>query len=293
MRVLVTGAGGFSGGHVARRLAEAGFETIALTRKSPVAPPTDPKARKLFTTLQADIADPKSLPNSIDAIVHAAATSIWTDITVDRMIQDNVVLTQVMVRHALDVGARAFVFFSSLSTFGRIETQILDEAAPVINPDAYGTTKLLGEQLLQDVAPDLPSIALRLPSVIGAGSKRNWPSESLRKLKAGEPLSYFSPDAAYNNAVHEADLSALIAGLLGQPMSGTDMVVLGAAGRARVQHLVERMVAGTGSTSTVQVVESKGVPFMIDCTKACRNYRYAPMEIGAMFERFVAENFEP
>ena len=41
MRILVTGAGGFAGGHVARRLAEVGHEVLALTRTSPVEPPAD------------------------------------------------------------------------------------------------------------------------------------------------------------------------------------------------------------------------------------------------------------
>ncbi len=290
MRVLVTGAGGFSGGHVARRLAEAGFETIAVTRRSPVAPPVSREARKRFSTLQTDLASPKFLPDSIDAIVHAAATSIWTGISVERMIQDNVLATQAVVRYALAAGARTFIFFSSLSAFGRIKAPMLDETTPAIDPDAYGATKLLGEQLLRDVAPDLPSLSLRLPSVIGLGSKRNWPSETLRKLRAGEPLSYFNPDASYNNAVHEADLSTLIASLLDRRLSGADMVVLGAAGRAKVKHLVELMAAGTDSASEVRIVESKSAPFMIDCTKACREYEYAPMDVGTMFERFVAEN---
>jgi nucleoside-diphosphate-sugar epimerase len=38
MRVLATGAGGFLGGHIARRLAEAGLEVIATTRASRSSP---------------------------------------------------------------------------------------------------------------------------------------------------------------------------------------------------------------------------------------------------------------
>ena len=292
MRVLVTGAGGFSGGHVARRLARAGFEVLALTRTSPVAPPAHPESAQRFRSLQADLADPDTLPEDIDAVVHAAATSIWRGITVDRMIHDNVLATRMLVEHALAAGARRFVFFSSMSAFGRVERPVAEETTPVTDPDAYGATKLLCEQLLQDVAEDLPSVSLRLPSVIGRGAHRNWPSETLRKLKLNEPLAYYNPHAAYNNAVHEADLSALIGGLLQRELSGADMIVLGAAGQIEVAGLVERMAVRTGSDSPLSVVEGPRAPFTIDCTKAVRDYGYAPMEIGAMIDRFVTENLE-
>ena len=77
-----------------------------------------------------------------------------------------------------------------------------------------GITKLIGEKLLEESAGALPSLSIRLPAVIGRGSKRNWPSEALRKLKAGEPLDYFNPDAPFNNVVHERDLAALVTAAL-------------------------------------------------------------------------------
>lgn len=290
MRVLVTGAGGFSGGHVARRLAVAGFEVLAVTRNSPVKPPNEPAAARRFKVIRSDLTEPTSLPDTIDAVVHAAATSIWAGVTVDRMIHDNVVATQALVNYALSASARSFIFFSSLSAFGKIESTTVTENTPVLDPDAYGVTKLLGEHLLREAAVEMPSISLRLPSVIGRGSHRNWPSETLRKLKAGEPLSYFNPDADYNNAVHEADLSALIASLLKHGLSGTDTIVLGAAGHTKVSRLVDQMAIGTNSISQVRVVRQGRAPFTIDCAKARRVYAYAPAEIDAMIERFIAEN---
>lgn len=290
MPVLVTGAGGFAGGHVARRLAEAGFEVVALTRRSPVTPPEAPAAARRFAVVSTDLERPESLPRSVDAVVHAAATSIWTGVTVERMIADNVVATRALARFALDARARVLVFFSSMSAFGRISAPVADETLPVVDPDAYGVTKLLGEQLLAEVARSLPSLAIRLPAVIGRGSRRNWPSECLRKLKAGEPLEFFNPDAGYNNAVHEEDLARLIAGVLREGLHGHDMIVLGADGQTRLARVVEMLVAGTGSASRITVVERSRQAFLIDSSKARRRYGYAPMPIEPMIERFIADN---
>ena len=121
--------------------------------------------------------------------------------------------------------ASAFVFFSSISAFGTIRVPVLTEAEPCVNVDAYGLTKLIGEKLLEEAADGLPSLSIRLPAVIGRGSKRNWPSEGLRKFKAGAPLDYFNPDAPFNNAVHERDVAALVGAALERGLSGADMVL--------------------------------------------------------------------
>ena len=159
MKVLVTGAGGFLGRHLAVDLARRGFAVVAACRNA--APPDLPNPLRL------DLATADSLPSGIEAVVHAAATS------------------------------------------GSV-----DESTPVANPDVYGMTKLLGEAMLGEAAPGMSGLALRLPAVIGPGAKRNFLAEAARKLKAGQEVSIFNPDAPFNNAVHCADLGSLIGGVL-------------------------------------------------------------------------------
>jgi nucleoside-diphosphate-sugar epimerase len=289
VRVLVTGAGGFLGGHIARRLAEAGFEVIAATRTSPIEPPLSTAAARRFHTITVDLARGALLPFA-EAIVHTAATSAWSGISVDQMLTDNVLATQALVRHALATKASAFVFFSSISAFGSIRVPVLTEAEPFINVDAYGMTKLIGEKLLEDAAGTLPSLSIRLPAVIGRGSKRNWPSESLRRLKAGEPLDYFNPEAPFNNAVHERDIAALVGTALERGLSGPDIVVVGAAGRTTVAEAVQVMVDGTGSGSPVTAQSRDRSAFLIDSGKAQRLFGFAPMDILAALRQFVADN---
>jgi len=252
VRVLVTGAGGFLGGHIARRLAEAGFEVIAATRASPIEPPQSDAAARRFHTVTVDLARGALLPRA-DAIVHAAATSAWPAISVDQMLTDNVLATQTLVRQALATKTSAFVFFSSISAFGSIRVPVLTEAEPPINVDAYGMTKLIGEKLLEESAGALPSLSIRLPAVVGRGSKRNWPSECLRKL-------------------------------------GPDMVLVGAAGRTTVAEAIGVLVEGTGSRAPVTAQPRERPAFLIDSGKAQRLLGFAPLDVLAALRQFVAEN---
>jgi nucleoside-diphosphate-sugar epimerase len=289
VRVLVTGAGGFLGGHLARRLAEAGFDVIAVSRNSQVEPPRSAAAAQRFRTLSVDLARRLSLPDC-EAIVHAAATSPWTGSGVDQLLTDNVEATQALARHALSVKASAFIFFSSMSAFGGIRAPVVTETEPPVNPDAYGLTKLLGEKLLQDVADALPSLSIRLPAVIGRGSRRNWPSEALRKLRTNEPLTYFNPQAAFNNAVHERDLAALLAEILARGLAGAELIVVGSTGRTTISEVVELLIEGTQSRSSVTVEKNERPAFLIDSGKAQRLYGFAPMEILTALRLFISDN---
>lgn len=290
MKVLVTGAGGFAGGYVARRLAELGADVVAVTRSSVIVLPDDPAAAARIQVLHADLSMPGVVLPATDVIVHAAATSIWDDISVDQMISDNVASMQVLVRHARACGARKFVFFSSFSAFGDIAADVVDEHTNSLNADAYGLTKLLGEEMLADVQDDIASLSIRLPAVIGPGSKRNWLSECVRKLKAGEPLSYVNPDALFNNACHIQDLAMLIHRWGIADQSGAQMTVVGAGGKMRVADIVSLLAARIKSASDISVGTRELRTFLIDSSRAQRQLGYEPMDIAVMLDRFVVEN---
>ncbi len=274
---------------MARRLAEAGYEVIALTRSSPVERPVSGAARHRFRVVKAAI-EVGPLPTEIDAVVHTAATSIWTGISVERMIADNVAATRALVLHAIKIEAKAFVFFSSVSAFGSIQVPILTEAEPSVNLDAYGATKLLGEQLLADVAPVLPSLSIRLPAVIGRGSKRNWPSECLRKLKGGEPLTAFNPDAPFNNVLHEADLESLIVAALARGLQGAETGVFASSGSTTVGKFVTLLAERLGSASPITWTLCDKAAFLIDSCRLQRRFGVIPMTVEEALEAFVTDD---
>ncbi len=290
MHVLITGAGGFSGSHLVAALLAKGHTVTAVCGRShgrlePGAFPGAPLA-----IVCGDLAQPLPLPPRIDAVVHAAARSLAPGVGVGDMIRDNAMATAQLVAYARSAAAKTFIYLSSLSVNGRIAGPVVDEETPIVDPDAYGMTKYLGELLLRE-EPSLRSLSIRLPGVIGKSSVRNWMTSVLEAAKAGNPISIYNEAASYNNAVHIEDLSRFVDHTLADPLwKGHDAVTLGAAGLTTVRGAVETLVEALGSSSSIETAPSRRPPFVVSSRRAQEIYSYSPMNIDNMLRKFASEN---
>lgn len=285
MRVLVTGTGGFLGGHVARDLATMGFEVIAVQRRPPSVPPT---ADGKLQIVLADLTAPAGLPAKVDAVAHIAATSPAAGVAADQIVRDNVAGTQRIIEYAKHAGAGMLIFASSMSLYGRITVDEVDETTPRQDPDLYGTTKFIGESLLAAGSARLPALALRLPGVIGLGARRNFISDVTQRMLRDEPIDAVNPDARFNNAAHAADLSAMIAHVLRKPLAGFDAVTVAARGMTTIRDALERLKTRVGSRSEIRFRPSDRRSFIVSSRRAIERYGYDPMDIGDMLDRYAA-----
>jgi nucleoside-diphosphate-sugar epimerase len=288
MHVLVTGASGFVGSHLVRDLAARGFAVTGVYRREPGLA-EDLRGAPSVTLVKADLAALEALPKRCDAVVHAAASSAWTGISVDAIVRDNVVATRRLLDLAEHAGCAGFIFLSSLSYYGTIEAAEVDEATPIRDPDVYGASKYLGERMLCDRRERLPGLALRLPGVVGRGARRNWLAGTAERFRRGEAAAVFNPDAAFNNAVHVADLAAFVARVLERSWAGFDAMVLGARGRLTVRGVAERLAAGMGVKARIDVVAAPKPAFTLSSVRAIERWGYDPMEIAAVVDRFAGE----
>lgn len=284
MRVLVTGTGGFVGGHVARDLAALGFEVFAVQRRPSDEPPVSTGSLQFVI---CDLAAPQGLPARIDAAVHIAATSPAPGVAADRLVRDNVAGTQQVIDYAQSAGAGLMIFASSMSLYGRITVDEVDEATPRTDPDLYGTTKYIGEALLADCSGTLPSLALRLPGVIGLGARRNFISGVMQRLLRDEPIEAVNPEASFNNAADVGDLAAMIGRVLRNGTTGFDAVTVAARGMTTIRAALERLKARVGSRSDITFRPSNRRSFTVSSRRAIERYGYDPMEIGAMLDRYA------
>ena len=283
MRVLVTGAAGFVGGHVAAHLASLGHEVSGTYRSREKQVPG--------VTMRHGVA---VYDGPFDAVVHCAATHPISGAGLEQTIRDNVPPMLHLVFLARHWETRAFVLLSSVSVHGKVSEPVLNENTPRTNPDAYGSTKYLCECALME--QPFASLSLRLPGVIGPGAhRRNWLPRLAANLLAGDTVNAYGLDGFFNNAVHVADVSEFIGRTLPAlaEKRGHDAVTLGAGGVVTVRGVIERLARAMGNVVVNwSSVRMDGRTFTISSQRAISRYGYDPTEVGQMIDRYGREFME-
>lgn len=287
-RVLVTGAAGFSGRHIVGRLVAAGCEVLAHRRTAPL--PVDLADSPAVTELRGDLATLEALPDGIDTIVHAAATSTPTGradaVPAETLMRDNALATARLAALARAAGVRRVIYLSSLSVHGAVPVNSLDATTPIRAPDPYGVSKLAGESVL--AASGIPGLAIRLPAVVGPGADRSWPVQVVGRIRRGETVRIYNADGPFNNLVHVDDLAAWIAGMIaaGEPAAGFRAVPIACADPVPVRAAVATLAAGLGIDVHMEEVVAPRPSFTID-TVAARGFGFRPSATVVALDRYA------
>jgi len=170
--ILVTGGAGYIGSHVVRQLGEAGHRLVILDNLAKGYP----EAVLHGELVVGDIADQALvtrllIEREIDSVMHFAAWTVVPESVADplKYYRNNADGTRALLECCMRAGVRQFVYSSSAAVYGIPEGSHASEETPTRPINPYGTSKLMGEWILRDLAAaaDLRYVSLRYFNVAG------------------------------------------------------------------------------------------------------------------------------
>ena len=162
MSILVTGGAGYIGSHTVVELLNAGHEVVIVDDYSNSKPEVLNRIKEItgksFKFYEVNILDKEALEpvfkeNDLEAVIHFAGYKAVGESVAEPLkyyhnnLTGTIVLCELMAQH----NVKKIVFSSSATVYGENNPAPYTEDMPLSATNPYGTTKLMIEQILQDI----------------------------------------------------------------------------------------------------------------------------------------------
>jgi nucleoside-diphosphate-sugar epimerase len=226
MRLLITGAAGFIGRHLAAQALAQGYQVRAWIHRRPLDLPG-------VETVQGDIGDRTLAEQAVtgcQAVIHAAALTSETHPGLSQSQAVNVEGTRLVVAAAEQAGITRFLLISSMSAFPE-------------NPTAYGRSKLASEDIVR--ASSLAWTIFR-PSIVYGPAPAGLFSHLAHQLKKLPVIPIFGDGTAPQRPVHVEDVANAVLTSLQQPVTIGQTYMLGGQEQLANKHFLQLVAQAQG-----------------------------------------------
>ena len=272
MTVLLTGAAGFIGHHVARALLARGERVIGVDNLNDYYDVRLKEARlanvpeRGFTFLRADVADRDAMlalaGDDITHVVHLAAQAGVRYSMVDpyAYVTSNVMGQVVLLELARRLPRlRHFVYASSSSVYGLNRDLPFEESQRVDQPSSlYAATKRAGELISHSYGHlyGLPQTGLRFFTVYGPWGRPDMAYYSFAQaIMSGEPITVYEGGRLQRDFTYIDDIVAGVVGVLDRPPASGEaprVLNIGNHRSETVSHLVALLEASLGRRAIIR-----------------------------------------
>src|ERR1700755_268007 len=174
MTVLAPGGAGYIGSHMVLALAEAGESAVVIDNLSTGFSTFLPEGVPLFIGDAEDenLVEGVIAAHDVESIIHFAGSVVVPESMRDPLgyYRNNTMTTRSLLNVAVKCDVKRFIFSSTAAVYGNPDQMPVPEHAPTRPMSPYGSSKLMTEIMLHDVASahGMSYVALRYFNVAGA-----------------------------------------------------------------------------------------------------------------------------
>ncbi len=177
MTVLVTGGAGYIGSHMVHALVDAGESVVVIDNLSTGFSAFVPEGVPLFIGDAGDenLVEGVISQHGVESVIHLAGSVVVPDSMRDPLAyyRNNTMTTRNLLKATVKSSIDRFIFSSTAAVYGNPEQMPVPEHAPTRPLSPYGSSKLMAEVMLHDVASahGMRYAVLRYFNVAGADPK--------------------------------------------------------------------------------------------------------------------------
>lgn len=202
MKILITGVAGFIGSHIAKRFINEGYEVVGVD---------DLSNGKLINVpigvnfIHGNIVNPETIaliPTDCNKILHLAGQSSG-EISFDDPVSDlnrNTISTLNLIQYGIKNNVERIVYASSMSVYGIVNDEKIDESHKTDPLSCYGVGKLASEGYLNVYKNNIPYVVMRMFNVYG-------PGQDLNNLRQGMVSIYLAQALKTGNIIVKGSIN--------------------------------------------------------------------------------------
>jgi nucleoside-diphosphate-sugar epimerase len=268
--ILVTGANGFVGAALMRRLSEAGHTVCGTVRENRDRLPADPPRN--IEIASCDLADRVAVrrlfnKRRFDTVIHTAARlGPQNDPDFGSLAARNNVCAQAnLLDQAVQSACQRYIFCSSISVYEGEPAKIggFLENDAVRPTTLYGWSKYAAEEFLASVCHgknEIHGVSLRLSGIHGPGKVGGAVYHMVRAARAGEDLNVNEPESRFRLLFQNDAVEALVSSITAPLPGPYSCYNIASRDAFTLRQLAETIISKVGSNSHINEPEAGDAP---------------------------------
>ena len=188
------------------------------------------------------------------------------------LINANIDYLEKVIDSLAETTVEEVIFFSSATVYGSQNKEDITELDPMISPSLYGSSKLLGEQML--AKSGLNSLCIRLPGVLEINKSTTFLSKTFDKMRTGSDIHISNGQKIYNNFISVPVLADFL--INSKIYLQHDIINLASNKELSLQGIIGLIKKSLDSTSNIIELDEKAEFFNLSIKKSIDNYNFVP-----------------
>lgn len=274
-KVLITGAAGFLGNHLSKRLLDEGCEVY--------------ETRCNICNLSEVLKVMKRI--NPELVIHLAAV-LPKENTEDLLhYQINAGGTYNILSAMKKTGIEKIIFTSTMNVYGEPKYLPVDEGHPLFPTNIYGLTKLMAESLCKLYSDyyGIKTVVLRFSGIFGPGRKNGAIYNFINQALVNQSIKIFSDGSDLWDSIYIDDaVEAIVLAEKSFAKSNFEVFNIGFGKKINTLEIAKKIINLTNSKSQL-VIEKKQEPikFYFDISKAEKLLNFKPKDLKIGLNKFI------